>query len=73
MLVDRDSWWPQTLTAPILVVVYAVAARRPSIPRMAIVAVAFACAGRGLPAGLRRLTSRAGMRRPAVRAAAKIS
>jgi len=41
ILVDRESWWPQTLTAPILVVVYAVAARRPSIPRMAVVAVAF--------------------------------
>jgi chlorophyll synthase len=45
VLVDRDSWWPQTLTAPILVVVYAVAARRPSIPRMAVVAMAF-----GVPA-----------------------
>jgi lycopene elongase/hydratase (dihydrobisanhydrobacterioruberin-forming) len=42
VLVDRDSWWLQTLTAPILVVVYAIAARRPSIPRMAVVVAAFA-------------------------------
>ena len=42
VLADRDSWRLQTLTAPILVVVYAVAARRPSIPRMAVVVAAFA-------------------------------
>jgi 4-hydroxybenzoate polyprenyltransferase len=42
MLVERDSWWFQTATAPVLIAVYAIAARRPSIPRMAVVAVAFA-------------------------------
>jgi chlorophyll synthase len=45
VLVQRESWWFQTVTAPVLVVVYAVMARRPSIPRMAVVAVAF-----GIPA-----------------------
>jgi lycopene elongase/hydratase (dihydrobisanhydrobacterioruberin-forming) len=45
ILVERDSWWPQTWTAPILVAVYAVAVRRPSIPRLAVVAVSF-----GVPA-----------------------
>jgi hypothetical protein len=40
--VDRDSWWLQTLTAPLLVVLYAVAARRPTIARMAVVVAAFA-------------------------------
>ena len=45
VLVERDSWWLQTLTAPILVVVYAGAAGRPSISRMAVVALAF-----GVPA-----------------------
>jgi lycopene elongase/hydratase (dihydrobisanhydrobacterioruberin-forming) len=43
--VVRDSWWFQTVSAPLLVAVYAVAARRPSIPRMAAVAVGF-----GVPA-----------------------
>jgi chlorophyll synthase len=42
ILVERDSWWPQDLAAPILVVVYAVASRRPTIARMAVVAAAFA-------------------------------
>lgn len=45
VLVTRDSWWVQTVTAPLLVIVYAVAARRPTIPRMAVVAAAF-----GIPA-----------------------
>jgi 4-hydroxybenzoate polyprenyltransferase len=46
VLVHRDSWWLQTAAAPLLVAVYAAAARRPSIPRMAVVAAAFA-----IPAG----------------------
>jgi 4-hydroxybenzoate polyprenyltransferase len=45
VLVQRESWWFQTVTAPALVVIYAIMARRPSIPRMAVVAVAF-----GIPA-----------------------
>jgi 4-hydroxybenzoate polyprenyltransferase len=42
VLVERESWWFQTATAPGLIAIYAIAARRPSIPRMAVVAVAFA-------------------------------
>ena len=45
LLVRRDSWILQTAAAPILVAVYAVAARTPTIPRMAAVAAAF-----GVPA-----------------------
>jgi chlorophyll synthase len=46
VLVARDSWTLQTVTAPALVVVYAICARRPTIARMAVVAAAFA-----VPAG----------------------
>lgn len=46
VLVRRDSWVLQDVSAPLLVAVYAVAARQPSIPRMAVVSVAFA-----VPAG----------------------
>jgi lycopene elongase/hydratase (dihydrobisanhydrobacterioruberin-forming) len=42
VLVERDSWWFQNATAPGLIAIYAIAARRPSIPRMAVVAIAFA-------------------------------
>ena len=42
VLVDRESWWLQTAAAPVLVVVYGVCARRPTIARMAVVAAAFA-------------------------------
>ncbi|WP_213451695.1 hypothetical protein [Rhizomonospora bruguierae] len=42
VLARRDDWTLQTVAAPLLVAVYAVAARRPSIPRMALVVVAFA-------------------------------
>lgn len=45
VFVPRGSWTLQTVAAPLLVLVYAVAARRPSIPRLAVVAVAF-----GVPA-----------------------
>jgi lycopene elongase/hydratase (dihydrobisanhydrobacterioruberin-forming) len=45
VLVRRDSWTLQTVAAPFLVAIYAVAARRPSIPRMAAVSLAF-----GVPA-----------------------
>ncbi len=41
VLVRRDSWTLQTVAAPIVVAVYAVATRKPSIPRMAAVALAF--------------------------------
>jgi 4-hydroxybenzoate polyprenyltransferase len=46
VLVVRDSWWLQTLTAPLLVWLYASMARRPTIARMAVVVCAFA-----VPAG----------------------
>lgn len=46
VIVRRDSWTLQTVAAPILVAVYAVATRTPSIRRMAAVSVAFA-----IPAG----------------------
>lgn len=42
VFVARDSWLVQTVTAPLLVALYADLARRPSIPRLAVVAVAFA-------------------------------
>lgn len=42
LLVRRESWTTQTIAAPLLVAVYAVAARRPSIPRMAAVCLVFA-------------------------------
>jgi chlorophyll synthase len=42
LIVARDSWALQTVAAPILMAVYAVAARKPSIPRMAVVSLAFA-------------------------------
>jgi len=42
VLVARESWPVQDATAPVLVVVYAAMTRRPSIPRMAVVALAFA-------------------------------
>jgi chlorophyll synthase len=42
VFVARDSWLPQTLAVPMLVALYAYLARRPSIPRLAIVALAFA-------------------------------
>jgi chlorophyll synthase len=42
VLVVRDSWWLQTAAAPALIVVYGICARRPTIPRMAVVAAAFA-------------------------------
>ncbi|SNT49635.1 chlorophyll synthase [Asanoa hainanensis] len=42
VFVDRDSWLLQTVAAPLLVLVYAAVARRPSIPRLAVVAIAFA-------------------------------
>jgi 4-hydroxybenzoate polyprenyltransferase len=42
VLVERDSWPVQSLMAPVLLVVYAVATRRPSIPRMAAVCLTFA-------------------------------
>lgn len=45
LLVERASWTLQTVAAPLTVVVYAVATRKPSIPRLALVAVAF-----GVPA-----------------------
>ncbi len=60
VLVVRDSWWLQTAAAPVLVAVYAVCARRPTIPRMAVVAAAFAvpaadfllaCVAGGAPPG----------------------
>jgi 4-hydroxybenzoate polyprenyltransferase len=41
VLVRRDSWTLQTVAAPLLVAVYAVATRRPSIPRMAVASLAF--------------------------------
>lgn len=45
VLVRRDSWTLQTVAAPLIVAAYALAARRPSIFRMALVVVAF-----GVPA-----------------------
>ncbi|MFE9690512.1 UbiA family prenyltransferase [Micromonospora sp. NPDC005806] len=42
LLVRRDSWALQTAWAPVLVAGYAVAVRRPSIPRMAAVCLLFA-------------------------------
>lgn len=45
VLVERDSWWVQDVCAPVLILLYAVAARRPSIARMAVVTAAF-----GVPA-----------------------
>ncbi|MEV4539865.1 UbiA family prenyltransferase [Asanoa sp. NPDC049518] len=42
VFVERDSWLLQTVAAPLLVGVYAVVSRRPSIPRLAVVAAAFA-------------------------------
>jgi len=42
VFVARDSWLLQTVAAPLLVAVYADLTRRPSISRLAIVAVAFA-------------------------------
>ncbi|GIF62021.1 hypothetical protein Ais01nite_00560 [Asanoa ishikariensis] len=42
VFVERDSWLVQTIAAPLLVAVYAVLTRRPSIPRLAVVATAFA-------------------------------
>src|SRR5258705_4818428 len=41
VVVRRDSWTLQTVAAPIVVAVYAVATRKPSIHRMAAVALAF--------------------------------
>ncbi|MCA2218347.1 UbiA family prenyltransferase [Jidongwangia harbinensis] len=46
MLVERDSWWLQTATAPALILGYAAGTRRPTIARMAVIVVAFA-----VPAG----------------------
>lgn len=46
LLVRRDSWVLQTVWAPVLVAGYAVAVRRPSIPRLAGVCLLFA-----VPAG----------------------
>lgn len=45
LIVRRDSWALQTMAAPILVAIYAAATRRPSIPRMAAVSLAFAVPG----------------------------
>ncbi|MEV0152239.1 UbiA family prenyltransferase [Micromonospora sp. NPDC050686] len=42
LLVPRDSWVLQTAMAPVLVVAYAAAVRRPSIARMAAVCLVFA-------------------------------
>ncbi|GAA1883160.1 UbiA prenyltransferase family protein [Asanoa iriomotensis] len=42
VFVVRDSWLLQTVAAPVLVAVYAFLARQPSIPRLAVVALAFA-------------------------------
>ncbi|HEX7745789.1 MAG TPA: UbiA family prenyltransferase [Micromonosporaceae bacterium] len=42
LIVRRDSWILQTVAAPILVAVYAAVTRKPSIPRMAVVSLAFA-------------------------------
>jgi 4-hydroxybenzoate polyprenyltransferase len=42
VLVPRQTWWVQTVLAPVLLVAYAVLARQPSIFRMAAVSVAFA-------------------------------
>ena len=42
VFVARDSWLLQTLAIPLLVALYAHLARRPSIARLAIVALAFA-------------------------------
>ena len=42
VLVARESWPVQDAMAPVLVVVYAAMTRRPSIPRMAVVALTFA-------------------------------
>ncbi|WBB68258.1 UbiA family prenyltransferase [Micromonospora sp. WMMD812] len=42
LIVRRDSWTLQTVAVPILVAVYAAATRKPSIPRMAAVSLAFA-------------------------------
>jgi lycopene elongase/hydratase (dihydrobisanhydrobacterioruberin-forming) len=41
VLVARESWPVQDAMAPVLVVVYAAMTRRPSIPRMAVVALTF--------------------------------
>jgi lycopene elongase/hydratase (dihydrobisanhydrobacterioruberin-forming) len=42
VFVTRDSWLVQTVAAPLLIGVYAVLTRRPSIPRLAVVSLAFA-------------------------------
>ncbi|GIF73035.1 UbiA family prenyltransferase [Asanoa siamensis] len=42
VFLTRDSWLVQTVAAPLLVAVYAALTRRPSIPRLAVVALAFA-------------------------------
>ncbi|MBY8871012.1 UbiA family prenyltransferase [Micromonospora sp. PLK6-60] len=42
LLVTRDSWTVQTAVAPVLVVAYAMAVRRPTIARMAAVCLVFA-------------------------------
>jgi 4-hydroxybenzoate polyprenyltransferase len=58
VLVERDSWWLQTISAPILVVVYAISARRPTIARMAVVAAAFAVPGADFLRAVVAVTSR---------------
>jgi chlorophyll synthase len=42
LLVARDSWWVQTVAAPVVVLAYAALAWRPTIPRMAVVVAVFA-------------------------------
>jgi chlorophyll synthase len=41
VLVERESWPVQDAMAPVLLLVYATMTRVPSIPRMAVVAMAF--------------------------------
>jgi chlorophyll synthase len=46
VLVERDDWTLQWLAAPVVVGAYAILARTPTIPRLAVVAAVFA-----VPAG----------------------
>ena len=52
LIVRRDSWTLQTVAAPILVAIYAAATRKPSIPRMAVVSLAFAVPAADFLAGV---------------------
>jgi chlorophyll synthase len=42
VLVAHETWWAQVVMAPVLMAVYAVLTRKPSIPRMAVIAATFA-------------------------------